>query len=50
MSLVDISNLLYSGCLKKSYDMDIEIFEDGYRSEIHVYDRGALVTGRDTDF
>ena len=30
--------------------MDIEIFEDGYRSEIHVYDRGALVTGRDTDF
>lgn len=36
--------------LKKSYDMGIEIFEDGYRSEIHVYDRGALVTGRDTDF
>jgi len=30
--------------------MGIEIFEDGYRSEIHVYDRGALVTGRDTDF
>lgn len=30
--------------------MSIGIFEDGYRSEIHVYDRGALVTGRDTDF
>lgn len=30
--------------------MSIDIFEDGYRSEIHVYDRGALVTGRDTDF
>ena len=30
--------------------MSIEIFEDGYRSEIHVYDRGALVTDRDTDF
>lgn len=50
MGLIDISNLVYSGCLKKSYDMGIEIFEDGYRSEIHVYDRGALVTGRDTDF
>lgn len=50
MSLLDISNLIYSGCLKKSYDMGIEIFEDGYRSEIHVYDRGALVNGRDTDF
>lgn len=50
MGLIDISNLLYSGCLKKSYDMDIEVFEDGYRGEIHVYDRGALVTGRDTDF
>lgn len=50
MSLLDISNLIYSGCLKKSYGMSIEIFEDGYRSEIHVYDRGALVTGRDTDF
>lgn len=50
MGLIDISNLIYSGCLKKSYDMSIEIFEDGYRSEIHVYDRGALVTDRDTDF
>lgn len=50
MSLLDISNLIYSGCLKKIYDMGIEIFEDGYQSEIHVYDRGALVTGRDTDF
>ena len=50
MSLLDVSNLIYSGCLKKSYDMSIEIFEDGYRSEIHVYDRGALVTDRDTDF
>lgn len=50
MGLIDISNLVYSGCLKKSYDMSIEIFEDGYRSEIHVYDRGALVTDRDTDF
>ena len=50
MSLIDISNLVYSGCLKKSYDMSIEIFEDGYRSEIHVYDRGAIVTDRDTDF
>ena len=30
--------------------MSVEIFEDGYRSEIHVYDRGALVTDRDTDF
>ena len=50
MSLLDVSNLVYSGCLKKSYDMSIEIFEDGYRSEIHVYDRGALVTDRDTDF
>ena len=50
MGLIDISNLVYSGCLKKSYDMSIEIIEDGYRSEIHVYDRGALVTDRDTDF
>lgn len=50
MGLIDISNLVYSGCLKKSYDMSIEIFEDGYRSEIHVYNRGALVTDRDTDF
>ena len=41
MSLIDISNLVYSGGLKKSYDMSVEIFEDGYRSEIHVYDRGA---------
>lgn len=50
MGLIDISNSIYKWCLKKSYDMGIEIFEDGYRSEIHVYDRGALVTGRDTDF
>lgn len=50
MSLLDVSNLIYSGCLKKSYDMSIEIFEDGYHSEIHVYDRGALVTDKDTDF
>ena len=50
MSLLDISNLIYSGSLKKSYDMGIEIFEDGYHSEIHVYDRGVLVTDRDTDF
>lgn len=50
MSLLDVSNLIYSECLKKSYDMGIEVFGDGYRSEIHVYDRGALVTDRDTDF
>lgn len=49
MSLLDVSNLIYSGCLKKSYDMSIEIFY-GYHSEIHVYDRGALVTDKDTDF
>lgn len=50
MSLLDMSNLVYCGSLKKSYDMSIEIFEDGYRSEIHLYDRGVLVTDRDTDF
>jgi hypothetical protein len=43
--------------LKKSldsiqdYTMGVEIFEDGYRGEIHVYDdRGRLLTDRDSDF
>ena len=34
----------------KDYTVGVEIFEDGYRSEIHVYNRGALVTDKDTDF
>lgn len=34
----------------QDYIMGIEIFEDGYRSEIHVYDRGRLITDRDSDF
>lgn len=34
----------------KDYTVGVEVFEDGYRSEIHVYNRGALVTDKDTDF
>lgn len=34
----------------QDYTMGVEIFEDGYRSEIHVYDRGRLITDRDRDF
>lgn len=34
----------------KDYTVGVEIFEDGYRSEIHVYNRCALVTDKDTDF
>ena len=35
----------------QDYIMGIEIFEDGYRSEIHVYDdRGRLLTDRERDF
>ena len=51
MSLEDLVKSLDS--IKNSvqdYAMSVEIFEDGYRSEIHVYNRGSLVTDRDTDF
>ena len=55
MSLEDLVKSLDSikNSVKNSvqdYAMSVEIFEDGYRSEIHVYNGGSLVTDRDTDF